>query len=322
MHRRLAALALAVTVPLATLVACSADHPSDAQPSTLPPAAGIPAAPGTAGPTTTAPRPTAPGTAAPDTAAPGTAAPGTAAPTRSFAVETRTLKLQRGSRPLPTTVWSPQGNGPFPLILFSHGLGGKPSDYRELLTTWARAGFVVAAPAYPHTSAAAAELNVLDVLNQPADASYVITETLSELSDTIDQNRVAAAGHSAGGVTTLGLFSGNRDQRLRAGVVLAGRQVLPQPFTGPEAPLFFVHGRQDATVAYADGRAAYDAVTWPKAFLTVTQGGHVAAGRSLDVIATTSTDFWRWSLYGDDRARTRLQKDATRGGLATLTNRL
>ncbi|MCM4076928.1 alpha/beta hydrolase family protein [Paractinoplanes hotanensis] len=231
--------------------------------------------------------------------------------------------MSRGAdRPLPTTVWLPKGEGPFPLILFSHGLGGKPSHYRELVTAWARAGFVVAAPAYPHTSASAAEFNVLDVINQPADASYVITETLAELGATVDDSRIAAAGHSAGGVTTIGLFSGTRDERLRAGVVLAGRQILPQPFIGPDAPLLFVHGRRDATVAYADGQAAYSAVQWPKAFLTVTDGGHVASGRSLDVIATTSTDFWRWALYGDESARDRLKPDAVRGGLATLQDRL
>ncbi|WP_250027530.1 alpha/beta hydrolase family protein [Paractinoplanes maris] len=313
-HRRPVALALAVAVLSTTLVACSSEQPSESSPTALPSAASIPPAPGAA---TT---PGAPGA----TAVPGaTTAPGaTSAPTGSFAVETRTLKLQRDDRALPTTVWQPKGTGPFPLILFSHGLGGKPSDYRELLTTWARAGFVVAAPAYPHTSASATEFNVLDVLNQPTDASYVITEALAELGPVVDQNRIAAAGHSAGGVTTLGLFSGSRDERLRAGVVLAGRQVLPQPFIGRAAPLLFVHGRKDATVAYADGRAAYNAVTWPKAFLSVTEGGHVASGRSLDVIAATSTDFWRWTLYGDAKARTRLQKDATRGGLATLTNSL
>ena len=299
MHRRPVALALTAALLSGALAACSSE-PSAAP--ALATAASIPPAPSATTPATPAPR--------------------TAAPAQSFAVETRTLKLRRDDRPLTTTVWQPRGDGPFPLILFSHGLGGKPADYRELLATWARAGFVVAAPAYPHTSASAAEFNVLDVLNQPADASYVITETLTELGGTVDKGRIAAAGHSAGGVTTLGLFSGSRDERLRAGVVLAGRQVLPQPFVGPEAPLLFVHGRKDNTVAYADGQAAYNAVTWPKAFLSVTNGGHLATGRSLDVIATTSTDFWRSTLYGDAKARARLQSDATRGGLATFTNRL
>lgn len=253
---------------------------------------------------------------------PASALPGRA-PAGDFAVQVRKLSLSRGAdRPLPTTVWVPRGEGPFPLIVFSHGLGGTPDDYAELLTAWAKAGFVVAAPAFPHTSAGAAEFNVLDLLNQPADATYVITRVLAGLRGRVDPARVAAAGHSGGGVTTLGMFSGKRDERLDAGVVLAGRQIFVSPFTGSAAPLLFVHGRQDPTVAYADGRAAYDAAPWPKAFLTVTEGGHVASGRELDVIAATTTDFWRWSLYGDRSAKGRLGADAKRGGLATLTDKL
>ncbi|MBB4696983.1 alpha/beta hydrolase [Paractinoplanes abujensis] len=305
MRRRLVPLVLAVAV----LSACTAE-PEPA--ASLPPVAGSPAAPPAAS--------SAPPAASP--APPAAPIPAGTAPARSFAVETRTLKLRRGAgRPLTTTVWAPRGDGPFPLILFSHGLGGRPADYRELLTAWARAGFVVAAPAYPFTSRSAEQFNVLDVLNQPADASYVITQTLAAVPGA-DGERVAAAGHSAGGVTTIGLFSNARDDRLRAGVVLAGRQVLPQPFTGPSAPLLFVHGRKDATVAYSEGRAAFDAVQWPKAFVSVTEGGHTVGGRALGIVATTSTDFWRWTLYGDDSARERLKGDATRGGTATYIDDL
>src|ERR1700709_481120 len=72
------------------------------------------------------------------------------APGAGLTLGVRTLKLSRGAdRPLPTTVWYPKTGGPYPLILFSHGLTARPADYTELLTTWARAGFVVAAPAYP-----------------------------------------------------------------------------------------------------------------------------------------------------------------------------
>jgi len=253
---------------------------------------------------------------------PAAASPGRA-PARDFAVQVRKLTLSRGAdRPLPTTLWVPRGDGPFPLIVFSHGLGGTPADYAELLSAWAKAGFVVAAPAFPHTSAGVAEFNVLDLINQPADASYVITRVLAALRGRVDPARVAAAGHSGGGVTTLGMFSGGRDKRLDAGVVLAGRQIFTSPFTGAAVPLLFVHGKRDATVAYADGRAAYDASPWPKAFLTVSAGGHVTTGRELDVVTATTTDFWRWSLYGDRAAKGRLGGDAKRGGVATLTDKL
>ncbi|MEV4641562.1 chlorophyllase [Actinoplanes sp. NPDC049548] len=236
------------------------------------------------------------------------------------------MKLTRGKdRPLPTTVWYPaDGDGPFPVIVFSHGLTSQPSDYASLLKRWARAGFVVAGAAYPHTSHGVSDFNVLDLVNQPADASYVLTKVLAlngrsgdPLGNRLDENHVAAAGHSGGGITTLGMLSGNRDNRLKAAVVLAGRQVLPSPFSGPETPVLFVHGKLDRTVQYADGLAAFEAIPWPKAMLTLPQGGHTTrAGKDFSIVAATTTDFWRWSLYDDAAAGKRLA--ATRN----LTDRL
>ncbi|WP_051808485.1 alpha/beta hydrolase family protein [Actinoplanes subtropicus] len=242
------------------------------------------------------------------------------APSRIFPVKTERLSLARGAdRPLPTTIWRPTTAGTYPLILFSHGLETTPADYRELLTTWAKAGFVVAAPTYPHTAAGVADFNPVDLLYQPLDAEYVITQVAKRLGPV---GPIAAAGHSGGGVTTLGMFSGNRDERLKAGVIMAGRQIITTPLSGPSAPLLFVHGKRDQVIDYADGHAVYAAVTWPKAFLTVTDGGHVPTGAELAVVATTSTDLLRWSLYGDAAAKKRLPRDATRGNLAALEDRL
>ncbi|MEU4238105.1 prolyl oligopeptidase family serine peptidase [Actinoplanes sp. NPDC026619] len=293
MHRRTMLKAMVVTGATAAAAACSTTQSPAAQPA-----------------------------AQPAEGKPSSAPAVKKAPTGTFKVETTKLSLSRGTRALPTTIWRPTTGGPFPLILFSHGLTATPSEYADLITTWAKAGFVVAAPAYPHTAGGVRDFNELDVLNQPADASYVITEVVKRLGNTIDADRIAAAGHSAGGVTTLGMFTGTRDARLRAAVVLAGRQLITTPLEGAATPILFVHGKRDDTVAYVDGRAVYNALTWPKAFLTVTRGNHVASDTELPVIAATSTDFWRWSLYGDEAARSRLKSDATRGGLATFESRL
>jgi fermentation-respiration switch protein FrsA (DUF1100 family) len=254
------------------------------------------------------------------------------APTSSFAIEERQLLFSRGrTRPLPTTVWAPvtTNAGPFPLILFSHGLTSEPAAYAPLLTAWAKAGFVVAAPAYPHTSRGVAHLDPLDITNQPADASYVISRMIAlngkagdELKDRIDTSRIAAAGHSAGGITTVGMLTGSRDDRLDAGIVLAGERVLNVPFSGPAAPVLFAHGKLDKTVSYANGLAAFRAVPWSRAMLTVTKGGHTMVAHDLGQIVTTTTDFLRWSLYGDPAAKSRLRADATKGGAATFTDQL
>jgi fermentation-respiration switch protein FrsA (DUF1100 family) len=290
---------------LAALTACSS---TDAAPATTAPSAPVSAVPSAV-----------------------LSAPPAGAPARDFAVETRKLSFARGAdRPLPTTVWYPaDGDGPFPLVLFSHGLTSEPSAYAVVLKAWARAGFIVAAPAYPHTSYRVKKLDPLDIVNQPADASEVITRMLA-LNDKdgdpfrgkIDTARVGAAGHSAGGITTVGMFSGNRDDRLKAGIVLAGRLGLPVPFYGSPAPMLFVHGKLDQTVKYAEGLAAFDAVPWPKAMMTVTKGGHVAITKDFGPVIATTTDFLRYGLYGDAAARERLKADATRGGRATFDDEL
>jgi dienelactone hydrolase len=257
--------------------------------------------------------------------------PARTAPRESFEIKSRELDLSRGAdRPLPTTVWYPaEGAGPFPLVLFSHGLTSEPAAYAAVLRAWARAGFVVAAPAYPHTSYGVRDYDPVDVINQPADASQVITRVLAlnraagdPLRGRIDASRVAAAGHSAGGITTVGLFSGNRDDRLTAGIVLSGRQVLPVPFAGEPVPMLFVHGKRDRTVPYAEGLAAFQAVPWPKAMMAVTEGGHVAITKDFAPVINTTTDFLRYALYGDERARDRLKSDATNGKRATLIDKL
>ncbi len=70
-------------------------------------------------------------------------------------------------------------NGPYPLIVFSHGLGASPSAYQGLLVRWAAAGYVVAAPAFPKTNTAATGgIDPGDFANQPADVSAVISGTL------------------------------------------------------------------------------------------------------------------------------------------------
>jgi fermentation-respiration switch protein FrsA (DUF1100 family) len=326
MNRRTVALVVAASMLAATLTACSnADTATtgSADGGTSAPPSGV-----TTSASATAPTDTPAGTA----------------PTKAFAVGVRTLALSRGAdRPLRTTVWYPATGapgrqptpgsaaapGPFPLVLFSHGLTAQPSDYAAVVTPWARAGFVVAAPAYPFTSTGVPTFRAADLVNQPADATAVITAVLAlndragdPLQGRINADRIAAAGHSGGGITTIGMLSANRDDRVKAAIVMAGRQIVAAPFTGPATPVLFVHGKLDKTVTYADGLIAFRAVPWSKALLTVTDGGHITTGTGLRVVVDTSTDFLRWSLYGDAAAKARMSADAVQGGVATLTDKL
>ncbi|GAA1831769.1 hypothetical protein GCM10009682_57910 [Luedemannella flava] len=254
----------------------------------------------------------------------------------------RQLTVVRDGRKLATTIWYPAtgsagGNarsgarvasGTFPIVLFSHGLRGLPEYYAAVTTRWAAAGFVVAAPAYPRTNANADPFDVTDVGQQPLDAAAVIskvrglnTKSGDPLAGHLDTAHVGAAGHSAGGFTTIGMLSSpNRDERVDAAIVIAGAS-LGGSFTGPAASVLFVHGSDDQTVAVSGARTAYRKLSWPKGFLTLTGQGHGEylrpGAKGFDQVNATTTDFWRATLYGDAAARKRLAADARRGGVST-----
>lgn len=269
-----------------------------------------------------------------------TQAPSAHAPSKAFAVGTRTLSLSRSGRSLPTTIWypatrrsagAPVAEGRFPVVLFSHGLHGLPAYYRQHATRFAAAGFVIAAPAYPFTKQGATAFNMGDMDNQPADASHVITELLkldTKAGDPfvghLDGAHVGAAGHSAGGFTTAGMLAGNRDARIKAGIVISGGSM--GSFAGTPTPVLFVHGDSDPTVPYAVGRNTYNKLAWPKAFLTALGQGHSEflnpGATGFDQTMRTMLDFLRWTLYGDADAKGRLAKDGNASGVTRYEAKL
>ncbi|WP_433214053.1 alpha/beta hydrolase family protein [Dactylosporangium sp. CS-047395] len=249
------------------------------------------------------------------------------APTQTFAITSSQFTFTRAGRTLRTVVWYPKTAGRYPLVLWSHGLHGSPEGYAGVTQKIAAAGFVVAAPAYPGTNDKANPFNQNDMANQPADASAVITEVLkldgqsgSPLAGRIDTAHVGAAGHSAGGYTTAGLLSGStRDSRLKGAVIVSGGS-MGGKFSGAATPVLFIHGDADATVPYSSGKSLYDATTWPKGLLTLIGGDHGAAlwgsTPAANAVSKSMLDLFRYGLYGDTAARSRLRADGTASGAA------
>ncbi|MEU2610369.1 alpha/beta hydrolase [Micromonospora sp. NPDC007271] len=282
------------------------------------------------------------------TATTGDPAPPTVgeAPQQAYAVGVRQFVVDPGGpRPLPVTVWYPATAGPpvvrpdaavaagrFPVVIYSHGLHSLPELHAPLTTRWAAAGFVVAAPTFPRTNLRARNFTRDDVRNQPADGWRLIrhlvrldTRRGDPLAGHLAVDRIAAAGHSAGGFTTAGMFTSGHSARLRAGIVLAGGG-LAGSFAGPVAPLLFVHGGADPIVPESVGRAAYARAPWPAAFLSLPGQGHgeyLIPGRpGFPQVLATILDFLRWTLYDDRAALHRLPRDAQLPGVTTLTSRL
>ncbi len=152
--------------------------------------------------------------------------------------------------------------GPFPLIVFAHGFDITPGPYRRLLQAWARAGYVVAAPVFPLTNSnAPGGPQESDLVNQPADVSFVISRMLAAnaarrgaLSGMIDPRRVAVSGQSDGGSTALAVsYNGNYvDHRIDAAMILSGAEipgVSGYAFPAPSPPLLAVQGTADTSNA-------------------------------------------------------------------------
>lgn len=216
---------------------------------------------------------------------------------------------------------------PYPLIAFSHGFGSSPSQYATLLQDWASAGYVVAAPLFPLTGRGApGRADLADYVHQPADVSFVISQVLGEsaaragpLAGLVDHRRVGAAGHSLGGVTTLGLVANTccRDTRVRAAVVMAG-DPLTFPSGSPDyraaPPILLVHGAGDVTVPYASSIRVFNDAPAPKGLLTIDPGNHgspVQPDPGFDNVVRATTDFYDLYLKGDRGALDRLRADAT-----------
>lgn len=166
--------------------------------------------------------------------------------------------------------------------------------------------------------------------------SVVIEELLApsadgtdELAGLVDPERIGAAGHSLGGMTTLGLVANTccHDPRVDAGVVLAGRQV---PFPGGDfwvrirTPVLLVHGDADTSVRYADGRAAFEEAPPPKHLLTILGGDHSEpyqgspALPQVRVVTTATLDFFDHHLRGAADGLDRLAADANVRGVSRL----
>jgi fermentation-respiration switch protein FrsA (DUF1100 family) len=150
--------------------------------------------------------------------------------------------------------------GPFPLVLFGHGFAVTPRLYGHLLQSWARAGYVVAAPVFPlgNTNAPGGP-DESDIVNQPGDMSFVISRLLEAshtgsgpLTGLIDSSHIAVSGQSDGAVTALAVAYSRRfhDPRVGAAVIMSGAEMSGVGgFTFPRAgpPLLATQGSADRT---------------------------------------------------------------------------
>jgi endo-1,4-beta-xylanase len=148
----------------------------------------------------------------------------------------------------------PDGDGPFPAIVISHGLGAGGEQFglpkaREFV----RWGLVCIAPDLTHTRGAA-DRREFGAGPENIRRAIKCVELLSALPY-VDRDRIGAYGNSMGAFLTVGLAAELPD-RLKAAAITAGgvtpRDGFPAPSTARaesiRTPFLILHGTTDTTV--------------------------------------------------------------------------
>lgn len=139
-------------------------------------------------------------------------------------IQDLTLHDSVRDRDIPLKAYVPEGKGPFPVIVFSHGAGGSKDGYGYLGSYWAVHGYVSLHPT--HLGSDSSQLkkhrplhNLLAIKkmvqteanfeDRPADILYVtrhlddVETAVPALKGKLDATRLGIAGHSFGAYTTL-----------------------------------------------------------------------------------------------------------------------
>ncbi len=202
-------------------------------------------------------------------------------------------------------------------MVFSPGYGSIPEDYQSVLEQWASAGYVIAAVNFPLSSEyAPGGTTLIDVANQPGDVAFVIEKLISldqthgnPVTNLLDTSRVAVAGHSLGGVTTLALTANTCCRSLgtliKAAVVLSAYDYQFEgsgsyfPTSGYHPPTLEVSGTADTTSPLAETESTYSQTLPPKYQALMLGAPHVDFGKPWgSVINRTVVTFFNAYLAG------------------------
>lgn len=180
-------------------------------------------------------------------------------------------------------------DGPFPLVLFSHGFTGIRVQSSFLTSHLASWGFVVASPEHPSrdltnvlgATASGDRGDSVDDLLQTLDLMETANTTAGDpLEGRIDTEQVAAVGHSAGGFTVLGAaqdpaVDGYVSLASGAAIGSSDASTTSAPPVLPDKPSFFMAGSDDGVVpAETVTRPAFEAVPAPSLLWIIEGVGH------------------------------------------------
>jgi len=187
----------------------------------------------------------------------------TATTTNNLALNGDRWTYRDGSLEMTGILLKPEGKGPFPAVLISHGLGGSAENFgMQKAREFVKWGMVCIAPNYTHNVRAAGRRAGSPASGQ---ANYgaseenlrrakTCIEILRAMPD-VDPQRIAAYGHSMGGFVTIGLAATAPD--LLKAAAITGSGVAPRAgFAAPSVelaekirvPFLILHGANDPVV--------------------------------------------------------------------------
>jgi predicted dienelactone hydrolase len=204
-------------------------------------------------------------------------------------------------RPLVTVIWYPAvartgtpedlglrdatiRRSRFPLVVFSHGACGRPTQSTYLTLALAKAGFVVAAPAHLGNTADDPDCIAAFIdsaVNRVPDVRFAIDSMLALASDPasifsrrLRTDDVAVAGLSFGGYTTLAALQ----QEPRA---LVGLAMVPggTAFLGPTdiaQPTMVIGSERDTVVGFAESEHAFERLAGPRFLVELLAANHLS----------------------------------------------
>ena len=231
---------------------------------------------------------------------------------------------------LQVRISAPTSGTDLPVVVMAHGFGLSMRAYDPLVDHWAASGFVVVQPTFLDSTTLAVaptDLRYRDIwrtrvrdLVRVIDDLDVVLASVPGLSERVDRERLAVAGHSWGGQSVgmllgarvIGMDGGDgqvgpsaRDARVKAGVLLSttgtgGGDLTPfaqenfafmsPDFTDLDAPTLVVAGDADQSPLATRGpdwfTDAYSLSPGATHLLTLFGGQHTLGG----IQAYTSTD--------------------------------
>ena len=125
-------------------------------------------------------------------------------------IDNHMLPAESGQRSLRARIAYPDAEGPFPLVVYSHGFNCYRESYAGLTDHWASHGYAVVLPEHPDCPTSEGKLSPEDVRNllyirisdvaRVLDALFAPGQELPGLTGRIDYERKVIAGHSFGGM--------------------------------------------------------------------------------------------------------------------------